>query len=159
MSDFGISSLIEKVSGKEKIDCGYWTAPEILENKQPFGIESDAYSFGAIMYELLTDGKTIERKEEPPKIEGQTPDGSTPPPEPGSSSATLESSSAVVVSVDSGKLAEVQQEMRSQSLFSAEEGQISDFVRSYVDLMRLCLSGDKSKRPSFKTLSQFFSPK
>ena len=53
LSDFGLSFLMTEVQ-KELAGTYFWMAPEIL-NDQKYEISSDIYSYGMILWELLTE--------------------------------------------------------------------------------------------------------
>eukprot|EP01087_Luapelamoeba_hula_P003945 TRINITY_DN138_c0_g1_i2.p1 TRINITY_DN138_c0_g1~~TRINITY_DN138_c0_g1_i2.p1 ORF type:complete len:1733 (-),score=273.96 TRINITY_DN138_c0_g1_i2:43-5241(-) len=63
ISDFGLTRLKEhnSDSNMDKLAGSlYWTAPEILGETMPFSEPSDVYSFGIILWELLTGADPYE---------------------------------------------------------------------------------------------------
>ena len=54
LGDFGIAKTIEKTTGGTKIGTYRYMAPEIYNNK-PYGMSSDVYSLGLVLYWLLNE--------------------------------------------------------------------------------------------------------
>lgn len=53
LADFGIAVKTSKINVKQKVGTKYYTAPEI-ENMVNYGIASDIFSYGVVLFELLT---------------------------------------------------------------------------------------------------------
>jgi len=59
IGDFGVSRLLPRDSACMTAETGTyrWMAPEVIEHK-PYGSQADVYSFGIVLWELMTGGKT-----------------------------------------------------------------------------------------------------
>jgi len=57
IGDFGISTRLQGTV-RSKVGTGGWTAPEVLmDNENGYGLECDIFSFGVILWELVTSGR------------------------------------------------------------------------------------------------------
>lgn len=52
ITDFGVSRLVTDEMMTGHIGTCHWMAPEVLRN-QPYGLSSDVYSFGIVLWEIL----------------------------------------------------------------------------------------------------------
>jgi fyn-related kinase len=63
IADFGLSRIVERANGsiyyaRARIDLPIrWTAPEGLSAKKKFTVKSDVWSFGILLFEVMTFGK------------------------------------------------------------------------------------------------------
>jgi len=68
LADFGIASTLEHLRREESADVGLsvpWAAPELLDGRSPGTVASEVYSFGAMLYALLTGRSPFEKPEGP----------------------------------------------------------------------------------------------
>ena len=63
LTDFGISkALLSNMSKDSKFGTLLWLAPEVLDN-HPYSLASDVYSFGIILWEILSQDKPYAKKQ------------------------------------------------------------------------------------------------
>lgn len=66
IGDFGLAVQLSKQSEKRNTYCGTldYFAPELIDEKKGYSFEIDIWSFGVILFELLTDKTTFESSKE-----------------------------------------------------------------------------------------------
>jgi len=54
VADFGLSKTFQKEVLNSKMGTLNWLAPEVLAGTEPYGLKSDVFSFGIILWEMIT---------------------------------------------------------------------------------------------------------